>query len=69
VHTVNLLGEWYASFTDDVLFTDYRYEEAAHAATRALTFDPKNAEARYVRGVARLEQRLLKPAKIGASLL
>ncbi|PPQ97683.1 hypothetical protein CVT26_001866 [Gymnopilus dilepis] len=40
------------------------YEEAAHAATRALTLDPKNTEARYVRGVARLEQRLLKPAKI-----
>ncbi|KDR71541.1 hypothetical protein GALMADRAFT_253875 [Galerina marginata CBS 339.88] len=39
------------------------YEEAAHAATRALTLDPKNSEARYVRGVARLEQRLLKPAK------
>ncbi|PPQ87238.1 hypothetical protein CVT25_004088 [Psilocybe cyanescens] len=40
------------------------YEEAAHAATRALTLDPKNTEARYVRGVSRLEQRLLKPAKI-----
>ncbi|KAH9474981.1 hypothetical protein JR316_0012080 [Psilocybe cubensis] len=40
------------------------YEEAAHAATRALTLDPKNTEARYVRGVSRLEQRLLRPAKI-----
>ncbi|KAF9533853.1 hypothetical protein CPB83DRAFT_844632 [Crepidotus variabilis] len=39
------------------------YEEAAHAATRALTVDPHNLEARYVRGVSRLEQRLLKPAK------
>ncbi|KAF9481495.1 hypothetical protein BDN70DRAFT_876288 [Pholiota conissans] len=40
------------------------YEEAAYAATRALTLDPKNSEARYVRGVARMEQRLLKPARI-----
>ncbi|KAF8968516.1 hypothetical protein BDZ97DRAFT_1798841 [Flammula alnicola] len=40
------------------------YEEAAHAATRALTLDPKNSEARYVRGVARMEQRLLKPARL-----
>ena len=43
----------------------YRYEEAAHAATRALTMDPKSTEARYVRGVARMEQRLLKPAQTG----
>lgn len=43
----------------------YRYEEAAHAATRALTIDPKNLEARYVRGVARLEQRLLQAAQTG----
>lgn len=41
-----------------------RYEEAAYAATRALTLDPKNSEARYVRGVARMEQRLLKPARM-----
>lgn len=41
-----------------------RYEEAAYAATQALTLDPKNSEARYVRGVARMEQRLLKPARI-----
>ncbi|KJA22438.1 hypothetical protein HYPSUDRAFT_41064 [Hypholoma sublateritium FD-334 SS-4] len=40
------------------------YEEAAYAATRALTLDPKNSEARYVRGVARMEQRLLKPARM-----
>ncbi|KAJ3484130.1 hypothetical protein NLJ89_g12007 [Agrocybe chaxingu] len=39
------------------------YEEAAHSATRALTLDPKSSEARYLRGVARLEQRLLKPAR------
>jgi hypothetical protein len=42
-----------------------RNEEAAHAATRALTIDPKNLEARYARGVARLEQRLLQPAQTG----
>ncbi|KAF8152602.1 hypothetical protein B0H34DRAFT_726777 [Crassisporium funariophilum] len=40
------------------------YEEAAHSATKALTTDPKNLEARYVRGVARMEQRMLKPAKL-----
>ncbi|PPQ64038.1 hypothetical protein CVT24_008851 [Panaeolus cyanescens] len=40
------------------------YEEAAHNATQALILDPKNAEARYIRGVARLEQRLLTPAKL-----
>ncbi|KAF4622452.1 hypothetical protein D9613_009592 [Agrocybe pediades] len=66
IEAIQLWGsniEYYIS-----LATAYRkltwYEEAAHAATRALTLDPKNAEARYIRGVARLEQRLLKPAKI-----
>ncbi|RXW18494.1 hypothetical protein EST38_g7370, partial [Candolleomyces aberdarensis] len=39
------------------------YEEAAHAATRALTLNPKSIEARYLRGLARLEQRLLIAAK------
>ncbi|RDB22420.1 Serine/threonine-protein phosphatase 5 [Hypsizygus marmoreus] len=39
------------------------YVEAAHAATRALSFDPKSLEARYLRGVARLEQGLLAAAK------
>lgn len=39
------------------------YEEAAHSATRALTLDPKSSEARYLRGVARLEQKLLAAAK------
>ncbi|EDR02625.1 uncharacterized protein LACBIDRAFT_295390 [Laccaria bicolor S238N-H82] len=39
------------------------YEEAAHSATRALTLDPKSSEARYLRGVARLEQKLLNAAK------
>ncbi|KAG5635690.1 hypothetical protein H0H81_010393 [Sphagnurus paluster] len=39
------------------------YVEAAHAATRALSFDPKSLEARYERGVARLEQGLLPAAK------
>ncbi|KAF6760447.1 hypothetical protein DFP72DRAFT_959740 [Ephemerocybe angulata] len=39
------------------------YEEAAHASTRALTLNPKSIEARYLRGVARLEQRLLGAAK------
>lgn len=43
---------------------DDRYEEAAHSATRALTLEPKNLEARYIRGIARLEQRLLLPAKV-----
>lgn len=45
-----------------------RYVEAAHAATRALALDPKSIAARYRRGLARLEQRLLKAAKIGAWL-
>ncbi|KAG6828781.1 hypothetical protein H0H87_000858 [Tephrocybe sp. NHM501043] len=40
------------------------YADAAHAATRALSFDPKSLEARYTRGVARLEQGLLPAAKI-----
>ncbi|KAF9006952.1 hypothetical protein BDQ17DRAFT_1302352 [Cyathus striatus] len=40
------------------------YEDAAHAATRALTLDPQLIEARYQRGIARLEQRLLRAAKI-----
>ncbi|KAG6808857.1 hypothetical protein H0H92_002560 [Tricholoma furcatifolium] len=40
------------------------YADAAHAATRALSFDPKSLEARYTRGVARLEQGLLAAAKI-----
>ncbi|KAF9033616.1 hypothetical protein BJ165DRAFT_1357201 [Panaeolus papilionaceus] len=44
--------------------TWYVYEEAAHNATQALILDPKNTEARYIRGVARLEQRLLNPAKL-----
>ncbi|KAJ2918077.1 hypothetical protein MD484_g2306, partial [Candolleomyces efflorescens] len=39
------------------------YEEAAHAATRALTLNPQSIEARYLRGLARLEQRLLTAAK------
>lgn len=46
-----------------------RYEEAAHSATRALTLDPKSSEARYLRGVARLEQKLLNAAKTGLSPL
>ncbi|GLB42978.1 putative zinc finger [Lyophyllum shimeji] len=40
------------------------YADAAHAATRALSFDPKSLDARYQRGVARLEQGLLPAAKI-----
>ncbi|TFK34378.1 hypothetical protein BDQ12DRAFT_636513 [Crucibulum laeve] len=40
------------------------YEEAAHAATRALTLNPKLVDARYQRGVARMEQRLLLAAKV-----
>ncbi|KAG6860442.1 hypothetical protein C0995_011082 [Termitomyces sp. Mi166 len=40
------------------------YVDATHAATRALSFDPKSLEARYYRGVARLEQGLLPAAKI-----
>ncbi|KAG5340650.1 hypothetical protein C0989_000905 [Termitomyces sp. Mn162] len=44
------------------------YVDATHAATRALSFDPKSLEARYYRGVARLEQGLLPAAKIGADL-
>ncbi|KAF5339797.1 hypothetical protein D9611_009200 [Ephemerocybe angulata] len=45
------------------------YEEAAHASTRALTLNPKSIEARYLRGVARLEQRLLGAAKSGTHIL
>ncbi|TFK23386.1 hypothetical protein FA15DRAFT_670569 [Coprinopsis marcescibilis] len=45
------------------------YEEAAHAATRALTLDPKSVEARYLRALARLEQRLLTAAKIDLELI
>ncbi|KAG6881568.1 hypothetical protein C0993_000928, partial [Termitomyces sp. T159_Od127] len=45
---------------------DSRYVDAAHAATRALSFDPRSLEARFYRGVARLEQGLLPAAKIGA---
>ncbi|KAG6916623.1 hypothetical protein DXG01_006119 [Tephrocybe rancida] len=40
------------------------YADAAHAATRALSFEPKLLDARYTRGVARLEQGLLPAAKI-----
>ncbi|KAG6850357.1 hypothetical protein H0H93_014311 [Arthromyces matolae] len=40
------------------------FVDATRAATRALSLDPKLLEARYHRGVARLEQGLLQAAKI-----
>ncbi|KAF5378169.1 hypothetical protein D9615_007587 [Tricholomella constricta] len=56
-------SEYYLKLTRAYLKCEM-YIEAAHAATRALSFDPKSLEARYERGVARLEQGLLPAAKI-----
>lgn len=47
--------------------TWHRYEQAAFIATRALTMNPKLLEARYQRGLARLEQGLFEAARIDLS--
>lgn len=47
----------------------YRYEQAAFIATRALTMNPKLLEARYQRGLARLEQGLFEAARIDFSTI
>ncbi|KAF9457703.1 hypothetical protein BDZ94DRAFT_1326058 [Collybia nuda] len=54
----------YYSNLADAYTKSEQYIEAAHAATRALALDPKSILARFHRGTARLEQRLLKAAKI-----
>ncbi|KAF8063561.1 hypothetical protein FPV67DRAFT_1507114 [Lyophyllum atratum] len=56
-------SEFYLKLTNAYLKCEMNVE-AAHAATRALSFDPKSLEARYQRGMARLHQGLLPAAKI-----